>query len=103
MAMMDGGMFKWIGMLSTIFFMPAILLSLSFFVLYVLGKIEARVLKFFGWLVVLFLWLTSILSFIYGAYSIHMSCKMKNSMTGMMKEKGKMQQQGAEESGVYVK
>lgn len=101
MGMMQGGMFKWIGMLSSIFFMPAILLSLSFFIIYLVRKLSGNGLKVFGWLIVLFLWFTSLLSFIYGVYSIHMSCKAKTSMAEMMKEKAKMQ--GVEESGVYVK
>jgi len=103
MGIMSVNTFKWIGMLSSIFFVPAILLSLSFFILCLNRKCEGCVLKLFGRLIVMLLWVTCALSFTYGIYSVYMSSKMKNSMTEEMKEKGKIQQRGIEEGGIYVK
>ncbi|MEI8349535.1 MAG: hypothetical protein WCI77_05235 [Candidatus Omnitrophota bacterium] len=66
-------------------FVPAtLLLTVSFFVLVQLRKIEEQGLKFFGHAVVVLLWLSAALIFSTGMYNTSKCCSMMSERQGMM-------------------
>lgn len=91
-------MFRLLGLLAII---PAtLLLTTSFFVLFVMRKIETGGLKVFGYVIVALLWIASLLVFSAGVYTVStgrhpmmymMQEMMKSPMHGMMMG-GKMPQ-----------
>ncbi len=78
-------------------FLPAIfLLSLSFFILVVLGNVKTQALKVFGYVIVALIWVTTVLAFGGGIYKMSKGiypgmfmhrAMMRQSMMGMP-EKG---------------
>ncbi|MDD5477440.1 MAG: hypothetical protein PHG87_04465 [Candidatus Omnitrophica bacterium] len=75
----------------------SILLTISFFVLFVMRKVEDKALKTFGYVVVSFLWLAALVVFSGAVYktakgAMAMKCMMhKDSMPAMsMPEKGQL-------------
>lgn len=89
-------MFRLLGLLAII--PAALLLTTSFFVLFVMRKLETGGLKVFGYVIVALLWIASLLVFSAGVYTVStgrhpMMCMMqemmKSPMHGMMKG-GKM-------------
>lgn len=62
-----------------------LLLTVSFFVLVVLRKVESQVLRVFGYVVAALLWLTALLAFSAGIYTLSTGhCPMKEMMQGPM-------------------
>ena len=75
------GLFRLIGLFAII---PAtVLLTISFFVLFTLRKIEAPGLKAFGYVIAALLWLCALLVLSAGAYTIATG---RHPMMGMMQE-----------------
>jgi len=81
----------------------AVLLTISFFVLFAMRKIETQGLKAFGYVVAALLWLAAALVFSAGAYTLStgkppMICPMMQQMMGPhrpgMMGPGMMQRQG---------
>jgi len=91
------GLFRLVGFLAIV---PAtILLTISFFVLLVLRKIEAHGLKAFGYVVVSLLWLGALMVFSLGIYTVStgrhpMMSMLRNikcpCMQGIMCDQGMM-------------
>lgn len=91
-------MFRLIGLFAII--PTAVLLTVSFFVLFTIRKIETSGLKAFGYVVTAVLWIAALLVFSAGVYTVYtgrktMFCpkkemmrgyKMDRSMPGMMRE-----------------
>jgi len=65
----------------------AVLLTMSFFVLFALRKVEEKALKAFGYLVVGFLWLSALVVFSAAVYRIAQGSVLTR---GMMQQKMKM-------------
>jgi len=83
--------FRLTGLLTII---PAtLLLTVSFFVLFAIRKIETRGLKAFGYVIVALLWTASLLVFSLGVYTVSTG---RHPMIGMMQEMmcGKMHKMG---------
>ena len=104
------GLFRLIGVLAII---PAtVLLTISFFVLFALRKVEAQGLKAFGYVVAALLWVGALMVFSLGIYTLStgrhpilgmlndMKCGQMQGMMGaqMMKDRAPpMMQPGAKE------
>ncbi len=90
------GLFRVLGLLAII---PAtVLLTISFFVLFALRKVEAAGLKAFGYVIAALLWLGALMVFSLGIYTVstgrHPMMSIMQGMMGqqMMKEKMSMMQ-----------
>lgn len=81
--------FRLIGLLAII--PTAVLLTISFFVLFTLCKIETEGLKAFGYVVATLLWIAAALVLSVGIYTVYtghhpMKCMMQEMMQGKMHE-----------------
>lgn len=87
-------MHKLMGLFAVI---PAtVLLTLSFFVLFTISKVEKRKLKVFGYTIAALLWLVAFSVFSTGIYMAFSGCHMKGCpMQEMMKGKMRGMMQGA--------
>ena len=86
------GLFRVLGLLAII---PAtVLLTISFFVLFALRKVEAAGLKAFGYVVAALLWLGALMVFSLGIYTVstgrHPMMSIMQGMMGQQMMKGKM-------------
>ncbi len=80
-------MFRLIGLFAIV--QATLLLTVSFFVLFAIRKIEARGLKVFGYVITALLWLAALLLFSAGIYKVTtgrpaMGCMMQEMMKGKM-------------------
>ena len=83
------GMFRLLGLFAII--PTTVLLTISFFVLFTLRKIETEGLKAFGYVIVVFLWIAAALVFSAGIYTVAtgrhpMKCMMQEGMKTHMQE-----------------
>jgi len=76
------GMYSMMNIFSFIpLLLPAtLLLTLSFFVLFTLRKVESQILKAFGYIVVGLIWITALLIFSSGIYSVSSRISSPRSM-----------------------
>jgi len=76
-------MFKFMGLFA--FAYAAVLLTVSFFVLFSLRKVETQGLKAFGYVVTALLWIAALLIFSAGLYSVSSGFTKGRMMQGMLK------------------
>ena len=86
-------MFRLIGLFAII--PTAVLLTISFFVLFAIRKIESLGLKAFGYVVAALLWVAALLVLSAGIYTLStgrhpMGCMMHEMMKGKMQGQGMM-------------